>query len=142
MECESINDQYHATGVEWKLSEETSLEYALGFATDNEFLLVRNKCIARIDALMLDSARRIQLAQLYNIPHWLEPEIFSLSARPESLSFHEIEIIGPKVTADIAKRRDSRPKEVLTQTRGLWRNAILVQGFIFLLYFLVHSIVL
>ena len=80
---------------------EEDLESALKLATIWDFQAVRLVTIKRIENLLLEPARVIQLAQLYDVHHWITPEIERLSLRPESLTSNELKQVGFEIAAEI-----------------------------------------
>ena len=87
---------------------EEDLESALKLATVWDFQAVRLVAIKRIENLSLEPARVIQLAQLYDVHHWITPEIERLSLRPESLTSNELKQVGFEIAAEICTFRDMK----------------------------------
>lgn len=90
---------------DYELSE-AEVESALKLSTAWNFEVVRLTAIARLEALSLDPPRVLQLAHLYDVEHWIAPQIECLALRPRSLTLDEAKHIGLETTIEICAHRD------------------------------------
>lgn len=91
---------------DYELSE-ADLESALKLSLVWNFEAVRLAAIARLEGLSLASSRVIQLAHLYDVDHWIAPEIERLALRPESLTLDEAKQIGLETAVEVSTHRDT-----------------------------------
>lgn len=98
---------------------EEDLESALKLATLWDFEAVRRVAIEKIESLFLGSTRIIQLAQLYDVTHWVTPEVERLALRPESLTDKELKQIGFDIAAEICAFRDMKSHLALQMAKDL-----------------------
>lgn len=95
-------------GMEESLTQK-DYESALKLATQfGGFEPVRSLCIARLEEMDLGSVRMIYIAQTYNVPQWLAPEIFKLAVREESLSVEDCSQLGLETVVRVGRLRDQR----------------------------------
>ena len=87
---------------------DAELESALKLSSMWKFEAIRLTAISRFEALLLEPARTIYLAHLYDVNHWIAPAIERLIFRPESLSADELLEIGFETAAEIIAHRDMK----------------------------------
>ncbi|ESK92777.1 hypothetical protein Moror_15950 [Moniliophthora roreri MCA 2997] len=72
-----------------------------------ECTTARERAIKGIDTATTEPIQMIELAELYDVPRWIEPAYVELCQRKEPLNEAEVEALGPKKTVLVLRAREA-----------------------------------
>ena len=94
----------------------------LSISTRFVFDKIRELSIDKISHQMIDPVKKINLANKYNIPHWLPTAFADLIKRPEPMNDSEAESLGLRNVVRVARAREvAREKDyVISSVRSYY----------------------